>query len=127
MAGGGGLNHRPATELRRYVGFKGTLRRVLTRSVLACGCAPHAASAPALDPDYTRWETRSHHIVFERQPSTQSRHSEICATTGRYLSETAIEPAQSLAVGAGFQPSITVVGTTCSKLRALREQENRRR
>lgn len=75
MAGGGGLNHRPATELRRYVGFKGTLRRVLTRSVLACGCAPHAASAPALDPDYTRWETRSHHIVFERQPSTLNGRS----------------------------------------------------
>ena len=52
MAGGGVKTPTPplATEHCRYVGVKGPLRRVLTRSVLACGCAPRAASAPALDP-----------------------------------------------------------------------------
>ena len=39
-----------AKSVGHYVGIKGSLRRVLTRSVLACGCAPLAASAPALDP-----------------------------------------------------------------------------
>lgn len=52
MAGELGLKPNPpvATEHLRFVGVKVTLRRVLARSVLACGCAPHAASAPALTP-----------------------------------------------------------------------------
>lgn len=48
-----GLRTQPtpaANSVGRFVGIKGSLRRVLTRSVLACGCAPHAACAPALDP-----------------------------------------------------------------------------
>lgn len=40
----------PANRLARYVGVNGALRRMLIRSVLACGCAPLRLARPPLTP-----------------------------------------------------------------------------
>lgn len=47
--GKGGCYATPFSPGCSSVGVKGSLRRLLTRSVLAVGCAPHAASGAALD------------------------------------------------------------------------------
>lgn len=39
----------PSCQANLLCNVKGSLRRLLTRSVLAVGCAPHAASGAALD------------------------------------------------------------------------------
>jgi len=47
---GGRASLHPAESLLRCMGVNGALRRVLTRSVLACGCAPLRLSRPPLTP-----------------------------------------------------------------------------
>lgn len=70
----------PAGRLVRCMGVNGALRRVLTRSVLACGSAPLRLAHPPLTPTTRETASASCHapgcrtIGFARKLPVQERH-----------------------------------------------------
>lgn len=71
---GGRASLHPAERLLRCMGVNGALSRVLTRSVLACGCAPLRLARPPLTPT-TREHGPNAESLFQMppdQPCTQA-------------------------------------------------------